>query len=58
MKQKIFKTGNSLTVVIPAEFAKVIGVRSGDEVDVKIEVEKAEIKVLFPNPRQLQIGRG
>ena len=57
MKQKIFKTGNSLTVVIPAAFAKIIGVRAGDEVDVKIEIEKAEVKVLFPNPRQLQIGK-
>jgi len=57
MKQKIFKTGNSLTVVIPAAFVKIIGVRPGDEVDVQMEVDRGEIKVLFPSSRQLQIGK-
>lgn len=57
MKHKLFKTGNSLTVVIPAYFAKLIGARAGDDVEMKAEIEKAEITVLFPSSRQLRIEK-
>ena len=55
MKQKVFKSGNSLTVVIPAEFAKKVGVKAGDKAVVNTNVKKASLRVVFPAPRQLRL---
>jgi antitoxin component of MazEF toxin-antitoxin module len=36
-KQKIIKTGHSLAVTIPFDFAQLLGIKAGQEVEVKIE---------------------
>lgn len=55
MMQKVFKSGNSLTVVVPADFARNIGVEAGDEVIVNTDTERARLTIKFPAPRQLQL---
>lgn len=55
MKQKVFKTGNSLAVVVPADFVKKVGVEAGDQVVVDRDLKKASLTYYFPTPRQLQL---
>lgn len=55
MKQKVFKSGNSLTVVVPAFFVKKLGVRAGDKVVVNADIEKERLTIKFPVPRQLRL---
>lgn len=56
MVHKILKTGNSLAVVIPADFVKNIGVKAGDEVKVFPKVEEAEILFKFSGTQQLPLS--
>lgn len=53
MSQKILKTGNSLAVVIPADFGKSIGIKAGDEVKVFPKPEKGEVLYKFSGICQL-----
>ncbi len=55
MGQKIIRTGNSAAVTLPAEFVKVLNVRVGDPVEVKINYVKGEITFHFPSARQLPL---
>lgn len=56
MKQKVFRTGNSKVVVIPAPFANAVGVRVGDEVKVKQEPEKGRLSYTFAGVKQLKFN--
>ena len=56
MSQKILKTGNSLAVVVPADFIKNIGAKAGDDVRVFPKPEKAEILYKFSGVCQLPLS--
>lgn len=56
MPQKILKTGNSLAVVVPADFVKSLGVKAGDEVKVLFKPEKAEVLYKFSGAVQLPLS--
>jgi antitoxin component of MazEF toxin-antitoxin module len=55
MRQKILKTGNSLAVTIPANFVKILGLRSGMEVVVKPDIAKGLLKCTFAGTGQLPL---
>lgn len=55
MAQKVFKTGNSLAVTIPADFANSVGVRAGDKVQASQERTKARIVYQFSGAQQLPL---
>lgn len=57
-KQKIIKTGNSLAVTIPSGFAKSVGVKAGQEVEVKTELETGKMICTFFGAKQLTLGGG
>lgn len=56
MAQKILRTGNSLAVVIPANFVKNVGAKAGDEVKVFSKPERAEILYKFSGAYQLPLS--
>ncbi|OQX51499.1 hypothetical protein B5M47_00665 [candidate division CPR3 bacterium 4484_211] len=56
-KQKVFKAGNSLVVVIPAVFRNVLGIKDGDEVKVEVDMEKQSVSYKFTSSRQLTLLR-
>jgi len=56
-KQKIIRTGNSLAVTIPAEFAELIGIKAGDGVKVEIEPEKGRVIYNFSGAKQLPLSQ-
>lgn len=51
----VIKTGNSLAVVVPAPFAKRVGLRPGDKVRVAVRQEVGQITYTFLNTRQLPL---
>ncbi len=53
--QKILKTGNSLAVVVPADFIKNIGAKAGDEVKVLTKPERGEVLYKFSGALQLPL---
>lgn len=55
MKQRVFRAGNSKAVVIPAKFAQSVGVRAGDEIEVREEQDKGKLTILFKGARQLKL---
>lgn len=55
MRQKILKTGNSLAVTIPAQAVQVLGLRSGQLVEVKSDLSKGLITLLFTSSGQLNL---
>ena len=55
-KQKIFRTGNSLAVTIPADFVQSVGVKAGQEVRVQIEPETGRVTYTFSGTKQLALG--
>ena len=56
MAQKVFRTGNSLAVTVPSEFAASVGVRAGATVQVKEEKEKARLTYQFVGVHQLPLA--
>ena len=42
MKQKLIKVGNSLMVVVPAGFVRIVGAKAKD----KVEIESRDIKLM------------
>lgn len=56
MAQKILKTGNSLAVVVPADFIKNIGAKAGDNVRVFPKPEKGEVLYKFSGAMQLPLS--
>jgi antitoxin component of MazEF toxin-antitoxin module len=55
MIQKVIKTGNSLGVTIPSKFVKILGIRSADSVEVKVETAKSKITFTFHGAGQLSL---
>lgn len=55
MAQKVFKTGNSLAVTLPAGFVSSVGIRAGDQVRVKEEPEKSRLVYQFSATTQLPL---
>ena len=53
MKQKVFKTGNSLAVTVPNDFVKNVGVKAGDEVKVTALKESGKLQIIFKGAHQL-----
>ncbi|MBI4136931.1 AbrB/MazE/SpoVT family DNA-binding domain-containing protein [Candidatus Roizmanbacteria bacterium] len=56
MQQTVYKSGSSLVVVVPSEFVEVIGVRTGDVVDVSVNYERGTIRYTFSGAKQLTIS--
>ncbi|MCR4263475.1 MAG: AbrB/MazE/SpoVT family DNA-binding domain-containing protein [Candidatus Roizmanbacteria bacterium] len=56
MQQTVYKSGSSLVVVVPSEFVEVIGVKTGDMVDVNINYDKGIIRYTFSGTKQLTIS--
>jgi antitoxin component of MazEF toxin-antitoxin module len=55
MDQKILKTGNSLAITIPAQFAKTLGLRPGQPVAVKVDLATGRLTITFHNSGQLSL---
>lgn len=56
--QKVFRTGNSLALTVPAEFASSVGIRQGDKVQVKEQRARARIIYQFSGSQQLPLDAG
>lgn len=56
MTQKVIKTGNSLAVTVPSEFARSVGIRAGDEVKLAIKTDKGQITYFFVGAKQLPLS--
>lgn len=56
-KQKIIKTGNSLAVTIPSDFVKTVGIKAGQNVQVKVDPETGEVTYAFSGSRQLALTK-
>ena len=55
-KQKIIKTGHSLAVTIPSSFARLLGIKAGQEVEVIIEPETGKAIYAFIGNKQLSFS--
>lgn len=55
---KIFKTGNSLAVTVPADFVQALGLKSGDTVKVKTKTGRGQVLYQFSGVRQLSLVEG
>jgi antitoxin component of MazEF toxin-antitoxin module len=55
MLKKIFRSGNSLAVVIPYKFIQAVGIKAGDEVKIKTDERNSKITYIFPVSRQLPL---
>lgn len=56
-KQKIIKTGNSLAVTVPAPFVHSVGIKAGQEVEVKVEPETGQVVYTFSGAKQLLLAQ-
>lgn len=56
MRQKIIRTGNSLAVVIPSKFVDTIGLRAGQDVEVRVNPEAGQVVYTFSGAKQLAIA--
>lgn len=56
-KQKIIRTGNSLAVTIPSQFVHTVGIRAGQEVEVKTEPETGQVIYTFSGSKQLPLSQ-
>lgn len=57
MEQKVYKSGSSLVVVVPSEFAQMVGVKKGDRVKVKLNHDRGKIEYRFSGVRQLSLSK-
>ena len=57
IKQKIIKTGHSLAVTIPSAFARLLGLKAKQEVEVKVEPETGRAIFTFSGNKQLSLPR-
>lgn len=56
MRQKVIRAGrSSLAVIIPAPFAHLLGVKAGDDVFVKTNLEKGNVIIKFAGTLQLPL---
>lgn len=56
MKQTVFRTGNSLAVVVPSDFVKLLGVKPKDRVQVLSQPEKGRVIYKFSGALQLPLS--
>lgn len=56
-KQKIIRTGNSLSVTIPAEFVRAVGIKAGQTVSVKLQPETGQVIYTFSGTKQLPLSQ-
>ncbi len=56
MKQKLIKVGNSLMVVVPAGFVRIVGAKAKDKVEIETDPTKGVLKVKFSAISQLLLG--
>ena len=56
MKQKVFRTGHSLAVVVPSAFVKDLSIKPGDEVDVTADEPRGKLTYTFPSISQLPLA--
>ncbi len=57
-KQKVFRTGNSLAVTIPAHLVSELGIRPGDSVEVVSRAGESRMMCVFTGSGQLILGKG
>lgn len=57
MDQKVFRTGNSLAVVVPSEFVRLLGVKPKDKVKVLAEPQKGRVIYKFSGALQLPLSK-
>lgn len=55
-KQTIFRSGNSLAVTVPADFAQTVGVKAGDAVAVEKRPEVGQVTYSFSGTKQLPLA--
>jgi len=55
MKQKVIKTGNSVAVTVPASFVQAVGVKIGDDVQVKTDIKTGRVIYSFTGVQQLSL---
>ncbi len=53
--QKVLLTGNSLAVVIPSRFVKLLGIKKGDEVKLLTKPEAGKIVIIFSSSKQIPL---
>lgn len=53
--QKVIRTGNSLAVTVPADFARSVGVRAGDNVKVELKSDTGKAIFSFFGAKQLPL---
>ncbi|MBL7159329.1 AbrB/MazE/SpoVT family DNA-binding domain-containing protein [Candidatus Microgenomates bacterium] len=58
MTQKVFRTGNSLAVVVPVNFVKLLGVKPKDSVEVLSQPERGRVIYKFSGALQLPLSQG
>jgi len=56
MSQTVFRTGNSLAVTVPSDFAKSLGIRPGDLAKVNCEEDKGKLTFFFSGAKQLLLS--
>jgi antitoxin component of MazEF toxin-antitoxin module len=56
-KQKIIKTGHSLAVTIPSSFVQMVGIKAGQEVEVRAEPENGQVICTFSGSKQLALNQ-
>lgn len=55
MKQKVFRSGHSLAVVVPATFVRDIAVKAGDSVKATVNERLGRLTYTFKNITQLPL---
>jgi antitoxin component of MazEF toxin-antitoxin module len=55
MQQKIIKTGNSLSITIPADFVKTLGLQSGQTVETHVDTLAGTMTHQFSGSGQLTL---
>ena len=55
MKQKVIRAGNSTAVTVPAEFVKMVGVKVGDTVSVRVHPDTGRVTYIFSGVHQLRL---
>ena len=56
MQQKVIRAGkHSLAVIIPAPFVHSLGIKAGDKVAVKSDIEKGIVRLKFVGAMQLRL---
>ena len=55
-KQKIIRTGNSLAVTIPSDFVHSVGIKAGQDVEVKVNPATGQVTCTFSGAKQLLLA--